>query len=40
MIALSTTSMIAIEIVSAARATGMTALSAMPERSSGSEVSE
>ncbi len=40
MIALSTISMIAIEIVSAARATGIAAPSAIPLRRSGSIVSE
>ena len=40
MLALSTTSMLAIEIVSEARASGTTALSASPERSSGRLVSE
>ena len=40
MIAVSTTSMIAIEIVSEASAIGITAASAMPERSSGTLVNE
>jgi len=40
MIALSTISMIAIETVSLASAIGTTDPSAMPERSSGSDVSE
>ena len=40
MIVLSTISMIVIEIVSLASASGITAPSAMPERSSGSDVNE